>query len=76
MNPTNNRPSTMLINMNDGESLVTILIIPASLRIIRIMPMPPHIKNVIAEDKLSLYLSVLLSYRFPPVRRELFPLLS
>ena len=76
MNPTNNRPRTMLIKRNEGASLVTILMIPISLRIIRMIPIPPHTKNVMAEDKLSLYLSVLLSYRLPPVRRESFPLLS
>ena len=76
MNPINNRPRTILIKRNEGASLVTILMIPISLRIIRMIPIPPHTKNVIAEDKLSLYLSVLLSYRFPPVRRESFPLLS
>ena len=71
INPINNTPSTIFMNINDDESLVMNFIIPTSFKIISMIPIPPHIKNVIAEERLSLYLSVLFSYRLPPVRREL-----
>jgi len=38
---------------------------PMLLRIKITIPAKPHTKNVIADDKLSLYFSVVVSYKFP-----------
>ena len=73
MKPTNRSPSTILISMKLELPLTTNLSIPKSFNISMIIPAAPHTKNVMAEERLSLYLSSLFSYILAECIRSSLP---
>ena len=73
INPTNKRPRTTFTSMKLELPFVTNFNIPMSLRIRIIIPAAPHTKKVIADDKLSLYLSSVDSYRLPECCKSSMP---